>query len=146
MIDRLAYSVVAADRFERDLPQLPVPTLEETADRYLKSLQPYHTSPSPFAPKTLLPSFEQSQTAVAAFLESPLVQTLQSRLQERAKTKSSWLADWWNETAYFGWRGPVVPGVNYFYVHKDDKGRRSGPKRAASLVRALMYFREMTES
>ncbi len=123
-----------------------MPSLEETADRYLLSLEPYHTSPSPFAPNTLLPSFEQSQTAVASFLESPLVQTLQSRLQERAQSSPSWLADWWNETAYFGWRGPVVPGVNYFYVHKDDKSRRTGPKRAASLVRALMYFREMTES
>jgi carnitine O-acetyltransferase len=137
---------LTADRFERDLPQLPVPTLEETADRYLSSIQPYHTSPSPFAPNDPLPSFDKSKAAISAFLDSSLVHALQARLQDRAKTEPSWLADWWNETAYFGWRGPVVPGVNYFYVHKDDKSRRSASKRAAGLVRALMYFREMTES
>lgn len=135
-----------ADRFERDLPQLPVPTLEETATRYLKSLEPYHKSPSPFAPDSLLPSFAKSQSAVSDFLASPLVKTLQSRLEQRAGSESNWLASWWDQTAYFGWRGPVVPGVNYFYVHKDDKSRKTGPKRAAGLVRALMYFREMTES
>jgi len=123
-----------------------VPTLDETATRYLKSLEPYHSSPSPFAPNTLLPSFARSQAAVAAFVESPLVRTLQSRLEARAQAEPSWLAKWWDETAYFGWRGPVVPGVNYFYSHKDDKSRRTGPKRAAGLVRALMYFRQMTES
>ncbi|KAL8290043.1 hypothetical protein RQP46_002982 [Phenoliferia psychrophenolica] len=133
-------------RFERSLPQLPVPTLQETADRYLKSLQPFHTPSDPTSPATPLPTFAASQSAVAEFLTSPLVAELQSRLQKRAAEKSSWLSEWWNEAAYFGWRGPVVPGSNYFYLHKGDKTRKTGPKRAAGLVRALMYFRKMTET
>lgn len=34
-------------------------------------------------------------------------------------------------------------GVNYFYSHKDDRSRRTGPSRAAGLLRALLYFRRL---
>lgn len=119
-------------RFEATLPKLPVPTLADTASRYLKSTEPFATPAT--AP------------AVAAFLTSPLVQTLQERLLKRAAETESWLSDWWNESAYFGWRGPNVPWVNYFYVHRDDKLRTTGPQRAAGLVRGLLYFRKMADS
>lgn len=36
--------------------------------------------------------------------------------------------------------------VNYFFGHVDDKSRKTGPARAASLIRAMLYFREMTET
>ena len=45
-----------------------------------------------------------------------------------------------------GYRDPIVPWVNYYYVHKDDKSRRNGPARAAALVRAMLYFRRMVET
>mgnify|MGYP001582639286 CR=1 FL=1 len=92
-----------ADRFERSLPELPVPTLQETADRYLKSLQPFHTPQDPTSPSTPLPTFAASQSAVAEFISSPLVKELQSRLEKRAAEKSSWLcvhspASWCSDT------------------------------------------------
>ncbi|GAA5916337.1 hypothetical protein JCM8208_005308 [Rhodotorula glutinis] len=130
-------------RFERSLPHLPVPTLEETAERYLTSIRPYHTSQEAGAPSSPLPSWNKSEQAVKDFVASPLVKELQQRLLKRAEGKESWLSEWWNETAYFGWRGPVVPGVNYFYSHKDDRSRRTGPSRAAGLLRALLYFRRL---
>ncbi|BGP07304.1 GTPase required for pre-60S ribosomal subunit nuclear export and maturation [Rhodotorula toruloides] len=132
-----------SDRFERTLPSLPVPTLEETADRYLASIRPYHTAQEPAASSEPLESWAKSEQAVKDFVKSPLVNELQQRLQKRAQEKDSWLSEWWNETAYFGWRGPVVPGVNYYYAHKDDRSRRTGPARAAGLLRALLYFRRL---
>ncbi|KWU47342.1 nucleolar GTP-binding protein 2 [Rhodotorula sp. JG-1b] len=132
-------------RFEHTLPHLPVPTLQETADRYLTSIRPYHTAQEPSAPSDPLESWQTSEAAVKDFVNSPLVHKLQDRLQKRAESegRESWLSEWWNETAYFGWRGPVVPGVNYFYSHKDDRTRRTGPARAAGLLRALLYFRRL---
>uniref|UniRef100_A0A0K3CET4 Nucleolar GTP-binding protein 2 n=2 Tax=Rhodotorula toruloides TaxID=5286 RepID=A0A0K3CET4_RHOTO len=130
-------------RFERTLPSLPVPTLEETAERYLASIRPYHTAQEPSASSEPLESWAKSEQAVKDFVQSPLVNELQQRLQKRAQEKDSWLSEWWNETAYFGWRGPVVPGVNYYYAHKDDRSRRTGPARAAGLLRALLYFRRL---
>lgn len=131
---------------ESQLPSLPVPTLEETAERYLRSAAPFHTPQAPGSPNKPDPSsFKAVEDAVKDFRESPLVKQLQERLLKRANDegRDSWLSDWWNEAAYFGYRGPVVPGVNYFYVHKDDKSRRTGPKRAAGLIRSLLFFRRM---
>jgi len=88
-----------------------VPTLEETAERYLTSIRPYHTSQEAGAPASPLPSWNKSEQAVKDFVASPLVKELQQRLLKRAEGKESWLSEWWNETAYFGWRGPVVPGA-----------------------------------
>ncbi|GAA5896780.1 hypothetical protein JCM6882_005033 [Rhodosporidiobolus microsporus] len=130
-------------RFEASLPHLPVPTLEETAERYLASIKPYHTAQEPGTGAEPLQSWAKSEQAVKEFVESPLVKELQQRLLKRAEEKESWLSEWWNETAYFGWRGPVVPGVNYFYSHRDDRTRRTGPARAAGFTRALLYFRRL---
>ncbi|GAA5933788.1 hypothetical protein JCM1841_002124 [Sporobolomyces salmonicolor] len=132
-------------RHENTLPHLPVPTVEETAERYLASIRPYHTPQSPTASASPLPTWSASENAVKHFTQSPLVKELQDRLVKRAEAegRESWLSEWWNETAYFGWRGPVVPGVNYFYSHKDDRSRRTGPARAAGLLRALLYFRRL---
>ena len=57
----------------------------------------------------------------------------------------NWLADWWNETAYMGYRDPVVVYVSYFYVHVDDKTRPSQAKRAAQLLKAVLPFRALVE-
>lgn len=62
-------------KFEASLPHLPVPTLKQTADRYLKSALPFA------GPNT--------STAVQSFLSSPLVHTLQERLQARAAGTST---------------------------------------------------------
>lgn len=108
----------AIDRFERSLPHLPVPTLEETAARYIKSIETFHVAPSPSDSSTPLPTYAASLAAVEEFKTSPLVKTLQERLLKRAEEKRSWLSEWWNEAAYFGWRGPVVPGE--LRVHELD--------------------------
>lgn len=99
-------------RHESSLPHLPVPTLEETAQRYLASIRPYHTPQEPTSSTSPLPTWSASEAAVKEFVSSPLVKELQERLVKRAEGRDSWLSEWWNETAYFGWRGPVVPGVS----------------------------------
>ena len=44
-----------------------------------------------------------------------------------------------------GYRDPVVVFVSYFFVHVDDRLRRDPAKRAASLIKAMLPFRELTE-
>ncbi|KII86664.1 hypothetical protein PLICRDRAFT_114012 [Plicaturopsis crispa FD-325 SS-3] len=125
-------------RFQASLPRLPVPTLASTGAKYLESVQP-HLSGAQFA---------QTQAAVSEFLASPLAAQLQQRLEARAgdPNTASWLAEWWNDAAYMGYRDPVVVNVSYYYVHVDDKRRRDAPKRAASLVKAMIPFRDIVES
>ncbi|KAJ1919540.1 Carnitine O-acetyltransferase mitochondrial [Mycoemilia scoparia] len=115
------------------LERLPVPELEDTVAKYLRSLEPL-LSESELA---------NSKAAAKQFLESPISKTLQERLKAKAADPKvpNWLEDWWNEIAYLGYRDPVVPFVSYFFTFKDDKLRKKQTKRAAAIIRAALQFR-----
>ncbi|KYK59710.1 carnitine acetyl transferase [Drechmeria coniospora] len=126
-------------RFQDSLPRLPVPTLDETARRYLKSLQPL-LSPA---------EFEQSKAAVADFVKPGGVG---AKLQEKLLAKSkdgatkNWIYEWWNDAAYLSYRDPVVPYVSYFYSHRDDRSRRNPAKRAAAITAAVLEFKKLVDT
>ena len=124
-------------RFEASLPRLPVPPLPATAAKYLETVQPHLTEVQ----------FAKTRAAVDAFVASDQAKVLQERLQARAAAPgvASWLAEWWNDVAYMGYRDPVAVFVSYFYVHCDDKTRPSQAKRAAQLLKAILPFRAMVE-
>ena len=81
------------------------------------------------------------------FLESGQAAELQKRLEARAASPDmkNWLADWWNDAAYMAYRDPVVVYVSYYYVHVEDKWRRTASKKAAGLIKAMLPFRELVE-
>ncbi|KIW96255.1 uncharacterized protein Z519_03323 [Cladophialophora bantiana CBS 173.52] len=125
-------------RFEDSLPRLPVPSLEETSARYLKSLHPLLTKEE----------YAASEKAVAA-LNKPggIGQKLQERLIAKAQDPKvkNWIIDWWNESAYLGYRDPVVPYVSYFYSFRDDRRRRNPAKRAAAITTAALEFKRQVD-
>ncbi|KAI1756955.1 acyltransferase ChoActase/COT/CPT [Xylaria castorea] len=126
-------------RFQESLPRLPVPTLEETAARYVKSIHPL-LSPVEFA---------ASKKAVDEFIKpGGIGEKLQNKLiakREDPKTKN-WIYEWWNDAAYLSYRDPVVPYVSYFYSHRDDRRRRNPAKRAAALTTATLEFKKQVDS
>jgi carnitine O-acetyltransferase len=127
---------------QTSLPSLPVPALEQTLNKYLQTTRPFQDSSS----------LAKTEAAVKSALDgedSALFKELQKRLQERAQSPESegnWLASWWNTTAYMAYRDPVVPYVSYFYGHKDDQSRRTAPKRAGAMLKAMLQFRKLVES
>ncbi|TFY80564.1 hypothetical protein EWM64_g3450 [Hericium alpestre] len=125
-------------RFQASLPRLPVPPLSSTLSKYLETVQP-HLKPDEFA---------RTAAIVRAFGSSPQAAELQKRLETRAADPEvkNWLADWWNDAAYMGYRDSVVVNVSYYYVHVDDTARRTAPKRAASLLKGMLRFRDLVES
>ncbi|KAB5535250.1 carnitine O-acetyltransferase-like protein [Coniochaeta sp. 2T2.1] len=126
-------------RFQDSLPRLPVPTLEETAARYLKTLQPI------LSPIEL----ESSKKAVEEFIApGGLGRKLQDKLIAKREDPNvkNWLYDWWNDAAYLSYRDPVVPYVSYFYSHRDDRRRRDPAKRAAAISTAVLEFKKMVDS
>lgn len=126
-------------RFEDSLPRLPVPSLEETAKRYLKSVHPIVTDAE----------YERTKKAVEAFIRpGGSGQTLQERLLARAADPNcrNWLTEWWNNAAYLGYRDPVIPYVSYFYSFKDDRARREPAKRAASVASAALEFKKQVDA
>ncbi|KAJ4243572.1 Carnitine O-acetyltransferase mitochondrial [Fusarium torreyae] len=126
-------------RWQDSLPQLPVPTLEETAKRYLKSLHPL-LSPS---------EYEASKKAIDDFVRPGGVG---SKLQEKLVAKrddpntKNWIYEWWNDAAYLSYRDPVVPFVSYFYSHRDDRRRRDPAKRAAAITTSVLEFKKQVDA
>ena len=125
-------------RFEESLPRLPVPSLEETASRYLKSVHAVVNDAE----------YERTKKAVEAFVRpGGQGQTLQERLLARAADpkRANWLTEWWNSAAYLSYRDPVIPYVSYFYSYKDDRARREPAKRAAAVTSAALEFKKQVD-
>ncbi|KAG5951993.1 hypothetical protein E4U53_001843 [Claviceps sorghi] len=126
-------------RFQNSLPRLPVPTLEETATRYLKSLHPI-LSESEYA---------NSKAVVREFVRPGGVgNKLQQKLIARREDPQikNWIYDWWNDAAYLAYRDPVVPYVSYFFSHRDDRTRRNPAKRAAAITSAVLEFKKLVDT
>lgn len=125
-------------RYQASLPRLPVPPLSSTLARYVETVRPHLTASE----------FAKTEAAVRSFGSSEQGAELQRRLEARAAEPEmkNWLADWWNDAAYMGYRDSVVVNVSYYYVHVDDKSRRDPAKRAASLIKAMLPFRELVET
>jgi carnitine O-acetyltransferase len=125
-------------RFQESLPRLPVPTLEETAARYIKSVHPLLTSSE----------FESTKKAVAEFIQpGGIGEKLQEKLIARREDPqhNNWMYEWWNDAAYLSYRDPVVPYVSYFYSHRDDRRRRNPAKRAAAISTSVLEFKKQVD-
>ncbi|KAH8998487.1 acyltransferase ChoActase COT CPT [Lactarius akahatsu] len=125
-------------RYQASLPHLPVPALSSTLAKYLESIRP-HLTPAEYA---------RSEAAVREFGASPRAAELQKRLEARAAEPGTvnWIADWWNDAAYMAYRDPVVVNVSYFFIHMADPAIQDAPKRAATLIKAMLPFRTLVET
>ena len=125
-------------RFEESLPRLPVPTLDETSKRYLKSVHALVNSTE----------YERTKKAVEEFVRpGGIGHELQKRLMARRQDpkQKNWIHEWWTDAAYLTYRDPVVPYVSYFYSHRDDRRRRNPAKRAAALTSAVLEFKKQVD-
>ncbi len=125
-------------RFENSLPRLPVPTLEETAKKYLRSVHPLLNKDE----------FEYTRRVVEEFIKPNGVgAALQKKLVARRDDPrhKNWIYEWWNDAAYLTPRDPVIPYVSYFYSHRDDRRRRNPAKRAAAMTSAVLEFKKQVD-
>ncbi|BEI82817.1 hypothetical protein CcaverHIS002_0306850 [Cutaneotrichosporon cavernicola] len=119
------------------ISHLPVPRLASTLSKYLESVLPLSDREQ----------YASSAKAVREFANSDFSRVLQGRLEQRAAEKDNWISEWWNEAAYFGYRGRLIPNVSYFYIHKKGIGKgASQTERAAQLTRAVVEFKKLVDS
>ncbi|KAI0940904.1 hypothetical protein AcV7_003152 [Taiwanofungus camphoratus] len=116
------------------LPRLPVPALADTLANLKESLRPIAWDAGEYA---------QAVRTVDEFATGP-AQELHARLESRARQTAHWLEEWWDDAAYLTYRDSVVVNVSYYYGFKDHPAHlpQTPVHRAASLVRAVMLFRE----
>lgn len=117
----MSLSNVAAPKFENTLklPSLPVPTLNQTIEKYIKTVTPFLSEAELNNTKKILQEFS-SENGIGTKLQKLLVQ--------KAQNSENWLADWWLNNAYLGYRDPVVvyssPGLVFpfeDFVNETDR-------------------------
>ena len=130
---------------QSDLPSLPVPTIEETLQRFLPTALPLAESDA---------ERDRLMEACRVFPQQAeqLQQRLQKRCEESKQQNTSWLQKWWNTWGYLQVREPVVPHVSYFFQLADDGtllsttipvgGRSLGVMRGATILQAVGEYRK----
>uniref|UniRef100_A0A6B2L0J9 Choline/carnitine acyltransferase domain-containing protein n=1 Tax=Arcella intermedia TaxID=1963864 RepID=A0A6B2L0J9_9EUKA len=94
---------------------LPVPSLSETASKYLNSLKPILSQAD----------YKRTEEIVADFIKPggvgpDLHQRLVKRAADQAKVGKSWLQDWWLDVAYLRGRYPLPINLSCHLLVMDD--------------------------
>lgn len=123
----------------QSLPHLPVPKLNDTLNKYLKSVRP-HLNDHEFAVTSNL---------VKDFVtEGGVGQKLQSLLEKRAQEHINWLEDWWLNSAYLDFRSPVVVYSNPGLVFPMRKFQTEDDQLqyAAKTLLAVLDYKQLIDS
>ncbi len=116
---------------DRTLPPLPVPTLEDTCERYLASVEPLIDEAA----------FARTKAAVAELkAEGGLGRKLQAALVERASKMDNWLSGWWEDFAYLTYHEPLIVNSNIGISTDARHTHASQAMRAAQLAAGTLDF------
>ncbi|CAK1603225.1 unnamed protein product [Parnassius mnemosyne] len=116
-----------------NLPRLPVPKLNDTLSKYLKTVRPFLNDEEFVVTANLVKEFG-SHGGVGV--------KLQSLLEKKAEKHLNWLEEWWLNSAYLEYRNPVVvfssPGL-VFPFRKFNSQHEQLQYAAKTLLAALDY-------
>jgi carnitine O-acetyltransferase len=131
--------VAAARQIVQELPHLPVPKLSQTLEKYLKSVEPFLNESELNHTKKLLNQFQS---------ESGIGRKLQKLLTEKAEETDNWLAYWWLQSAYLGYRDPVVvyssPGLVYPFQNFSNQEQQLN--YTAKLISGALSYKSVVDS
>ncbi|KAF4037652.1 Choline/Carnitine o-acyltransferase [Phytophthora infestans] len=120
-------------QYQDELPPLPLPPLEQTLEKYIKSCEPL-----------LTPSELDHTKAVCHDFLHGVGPQLQAILQERADTERNWIEEWWETFAYLQPRYPSAININWYGVLPGNWGPRdmSQCEAASIFTHAILKFRK----
>lgn len=121
-------------QYEEDLPSLPLPSLDETLGKYLKSC------------RALLSDEEYEHTeAVCEDFKNGVGKELHEYLESKAETERNWIEEWWETIIYLRPRYPSAVNINWQGVLPGNWGPRAlRPAQAAAItLTSVMQFRKM---
>ncbi|KZV97484.1 acyltransferase ChoActase/COT/CPT [Exidia glandulosa HHB12029] len=118
---RLARRAITTTARQRQLPRLPVPRLEDTLQKYTRSLQPFVDDDAERLGLSVAEEVEKRDRLARTFRDG-LGKTLQERLIELDKQSPyNWLDDnFWLKKAYLEVRAPLPIHSNWWLLYKDD--------------------------
>ncbi|XP_046547612.1 carnitine O-acetyltransferase-like isoform X1 [Haliotis rubra] len=114
------------------LPRLPLPQIDQTLQKYLRTVQPLVNADD----------YRHTEKLVEAFKKSPGPE-LQALLEKRATEKVNWLSDWWKDVAYLSIRTPVVIASNpaVIFPRQDYNDKKGQLRFAAKVIAGVIDYK-----
>ncbi|KAG4073892.1 hypothetical protein HA402_014097 [Bradysia odoriphaga] len=121
--------------FQGSLPRLPLPSVHETTQRYLRSVRP------------LLDDKEYAHMEeLAREFESTIGSKLQIYLTLKSWWSTNYVSDWWEEYVYLRGRGPLMINSNFYGIDAIYmETSKVQAARAAHITSLLLIFRRTVE-
>lgn len=131
-------TIVSTTSNPDQLPQLPVPKLEDTLQKYLRSVQPLLSTDSFEQTKRLVNEFSQKNGTGAK---------LHDLLHKKAAKTENWLADWWIKVAYLGFRESVVVNSNpgLYFPTQTFNTKDEWLRYTTNIAWASLKYKEMVD-
>lgn len=121
------------------LPSLPVPSIKDTVDRYLDSIEPVVSEKE----------FEEFRELGREF-QRGLGPQLQRYLYLKSLLTTNYISDWWEQFIYLKSRGPLAIKSNYYGIGRVgptyDYCSQSQTAVAATAIQALYKWRHAIET
>lgn len=124
-------------KHQDDLPPLPLPSLEDTCERYLESVRPL-LSPEAFEhTKSIVSEFKRPGGAGASY---------QEELESKAASERNWMEVWWEQLAYLRTRTTMAVHINWFGVMPDLGVQTTNVQAAATTLHCLLQVKGLLET
>lgn len=121
--------------FQGSLPNLPLPSVHDTMERYLLSVRPLLDDLN----------YKRMQQLANEF-ESTIAPKLQKYLILKSWWSSNYVSDWWEEYVYLRGRSPLMINSNFYAIDAlFQKNTESQAARAAMVINLLLQFRRLIE-
>ncbi|OLY81656.1 Carnitine O-acetyltransferase, mitochondrial, partial [Smittium mucronatum] len=125
---------------DADLPKLPVPSLEETVERFLGTVEPLCSEQE----------FQVVKGKAYDLLDpsKSIGTVLHQRLVDRANDPeiTSWIEEWWNDVAYLQNRQSICFHVNYYFGFRQIPNPIIPPSQtlvAAAIINSIVSYRNL---
>lgn len=117
------------------MPRLPLPAVNDTMQRYLRSARP------------LLDDTNYARMEkLAADFENGIAKKLQRYLVLKSWWSTNYVSDWWEEYVYLRGRGALMVNSNFYGIDAlFTKTTNKQSARAASVINLLLSFRRLVE-
>ena len=122
--------------FQGALPSLPVPSLEDTRRRYLRSIRPLIDDDT---------EYERMERLSLEFIQG-IGRKLQRYLYLKRMWSTNYVSDWWEEYVYLRGRSPIMVNSNFYGIDTLFKHpSRVQAARAANVIHEALLFRRSIE-
>uniref|UniRef100_A0A7S2R6H8 Choline/carnitine acyltransferase domain-containing protein n=1 Tax=Mucochytrium quahogii TaxID=96639 RepID=A0A7S2R6H8_9STRA len=120
--------------FNLCLPNLPVPSLSATCDRYLDSVQPLLSDEEFENTKKLVEEFQNNEG-----------KKFQRILWFKHLFSSNYVTEWWEKYIYLYGRTPIMINSNYYILDAKTRPVMDQVQRAAGLIHHFLRFKDLVE-